>query len=127
MHQNDNGSWRRIGKATPPPATCIDCGMDTTPRLRGRPKPGCWEWYMVHDTVWQEAGMPPEKWKFEAFPPPDSNVYACIGCLERRLGRKLTSSDFLDCRVNQVNELDTPRLRDRKRMKNRSRDIADIN
>lgn len=44
------------------------------------------EYYMVKHHIWKEAG---------------SNPYCCIGCLEERLGRKLTSEDFLPCLLNE--------------------------
>lgn len=43
------------------------------------------EYYMVTDQVWRtvaDRGM------------------LCIGCLEARLGRELTASDFTDCLLN---------------------------
>lgn len=60
---------------------CFDCRIDTAPDR------GFWEWYMVHDHVWEEA---------QALP----IACLCIGCLERRLGRPLTPLDFTDAPVN---------------------------
>ena len=46
------------------------------------------EYYMVTDEVWLTA------W-------PDKRGMLCIGCLEDRLGRQLTSDDFTDAQINQ--------------------------
>jgi hypothetical protein len=64
---------------------CVDCGIDTCP-----PKPkGRWEHYMVHDAVWQAAGMTP------------FGGYLCVGCLEHRLGRELSARDFTAAPINR--------------------------
>ena len=47
------------------------------------------EYYMVLDSVWQEA-MKQGKVKM-----------LCIGCLEKRLGRLLTKDDFTLCPLNK--------------------------
>ena len=52
---------------------CVDCNFDTF---------GGGEYYMVTATVWESAGM---EYHGGAL---------CIGCLERRIGRALTPSDF---------------------------------
>jgi hypothetical protein len=41
-----------------------------------------WEVYGVRNKVWAAAGMKPK------------GGCLCIGCLEKRLGRKLTAKDF---------------------------------
>lgn len=59
---------------------CSDCGLDTfSSNLQ--------EYYMVRDIVWNRAKL-------------GSNGFLCIGCLENRLGRQLTSKDFKRCRLN---------------------------
>jgi hypothetical protein len=72
---------------------CIDCGSDFD------------EWYMVEDAVWAASGLAPDGGKL------------CIGCLERRLGRKLKRDDFksnlLNCKTGDWESL---RLRDRLRL-----------
>jgi hypothetical protein len=93
---------------------CNDCGIDTTPRtgLRGwrsgkhtgkyayRRRTDMWEYYVVTDKVWEAAGI-------------DGN-FLCIGCLEQRIGRQLTSNDFTDAPINKCDKLgSTPRLRER--------------
>lgn len=44
------------------------------------------EYYMVHDGLW-----------------PNDAVMLCVGCLEDRLGRKLTYRDFTNAPVNRLN------------------------
>jgi hypothetical protein len=73
-----------------PSSPCLDCGVATMPG----------EYYMVHDFVWQAAGM-------------KSRGILCIGCLERRLGRQLVPQDFPEVEVNAL-ALNSPRLRSRK-------------
>jgi hypothetical protein len=46
------------------------------------------EYYMLTDEVWNAA------W-------PTGRGMLCIGCLEDRLGRQLTSDDFTDAPINQ--------------------------
>jgi hypothetical protein len=93
------------------PAPCKDCGVETTPEpLRD----GTWEWYMVRDHVWTEAGM-------ESY----NGGCLCIGCLELRLGRSLCREDFrpTDLTTDWIREsrLHTPRLRSRYNAKHRHR------
>jgi hypothetical protein len=77
---------------------CIDCGFNTAPGCVGRietelafmdgqdssPMTLTWEdeTYMVRDKVWKEAGM-------EGY-----GGCLCIGCLEKRIGRRLRPKDF---------------------------------
>ncbi|MGW9238048.1 hypothetical protein ACWGRL_04820 [[Kitasatospora] papulosa] len=60
---------------------CKDCRVDV--RMIS-------EWYTVHDHVWAQAGT-------------CQQGYLCIGCLETRIGRPLTSHDFTDAPVNRHN------------------------
>jgi hypothetical protein len=81
---------------------CNDCGTDTTPCTD---KPDCrhegrWESYVVHNSVWAAAGQ--------------SKGFLCIGCLEKRLGRKLKPRDFTDIPANHSSSWDTERLAARK-------------
>ena len=57
---------------------CDDCGVNTS-RIK--------EFYMVHDDIWDSVS---------------ENLYGmlCVGCLEERLGRRLTPADFMDCPLN---------------------------
>jgi hypothetical protein len=104
---------------------CNDCGIDTTPRTgkRGyrsgkhtgeyayRRKTDLWEYYMVTVEIWKEAGMPAST--------ADNHTefdgdFLCIGCLELRIGRRLTALDFAACAINApYHSVDTPRLRNR--------------
>lgn len=59
------------------------------------------EYYMVTKRTWRKAN------------PADKGML-CIGCLEMRLNRKLTLSDFIWCPVNVMNAYDgSNRLRER--------------
>ena len=64
---------------------CLDCRGDL--REIG-------EYYMVHKEVWAAAFKNDGKVLW--------NVNLCIGCLEKRLGRKLTPEDFTDNLVNRL-------------------------
>jgi hypothetical protein len=93
---------------TPESWACVDCGINTAPgmpsrvemerlyktsvaieRLSGEAAPiatlnfndRC-EVYMVRDPVWKAAGLEP------------MDGCICIGCLEKRLGRRLNPKDF---------------------------------
>jgi hypothetical protein len=107
---------------------CIDCGVNTAPGLFGRAEMekaieeakarGEWgeengidqtigwnsEVYTVREAVWKAAGMEP------------FGGCLCIGCLEKRLGRRLKPKDFL--RGHPFNHPDmpgTPRLKNRRK------------
>jgi hypothetical protein len=57
---------------------CVDCSVDTI---------NAGEYYAVRDDVWPldpRGGM------------------LCIGCLEERIGRRLTPADFTDAPINRV-------------------------
>jgi len=58
---------------------CQDCEIDT-----GKID----EYYMVINSIWQEAKM--------------RRGMLCIGCLEERIGRRLKSTDFTDCYLNNL-------------------------
>ena len=101
---------------------CIDCGLNTQPGAPTKKQTALaiWEareagkeWsdtieysaasevYCVRDKVWKEAGMEPY------------GECLCIGCLEKRLGRKLKPKDFL--RNHPFNNMPgTPRLLKRR-------------
>ena len=57
---------------------CKDCQVDTL---------HIDEYYMVTDGVWELAN-------------PQRRGMLCIGCLENRLGRQLTASDFTAAPIN---------------------------
>jgi hypothetical protein len=85
------------------PTTCDDCVKEVTPYDEyGRPVEGGWEWYMVRSEIWEAAGhgrKPPR--------------ILCIGCLEARIGRRLTPEDFSDLEINRAGWTSTERLIDR--------------
>ena len=56
---------------------CLDCGFDT---YYG-------EYYMLADKLWLQAN-------------PKIDGMLCIGCVEKRLGRKLKKEDFINCPLN---------------------------
>lgn len=61
-----------------PEFMCVDCKFDT------------WqdEYYMVTNEVWYVLAQMPQKGML------------CIGCLEKRIGRQLTSKDFTGAPIN---------------------------
>src|ERR1700687_1632031 len=67
---------------------CVDCGTELLPDT----PPGSKDWqrYMVHDQVWADAGLPRHR-----------GGWICIPCLEARLHRQLTGSDFPDLPINR--------------------------
>ncbi|WP_202033282.1 hypothetical protein [Nocardioides sp. WS12] len=76
---------------------CMDCGVNTAP-LDG----DNWEYYMVHDDLWLSAV-------------PGDEGQLCIGCIERRIGRRLVPADFTDAPVNDPHDpWDSERMRSRK-------------
>jgi hypothetical protein len=96
---------------------CVDCGVDTAPgcldgsalrrELTLKPKVSIHfdassEAYMVRRHVWKRARMKP------------LGGCLCIGCLERRLGRRLRPKDFEP--GHELNAMPgTPRLLSRRR------------
>jgi hypothetical protein len=60
---------------------CLDCAVDTSGRT------GIAEYYVVTDEIWMAAN-------------PDRAGMLCIGCLEKRIRRRLTPADFIDCPLN---------------------------
>jgi hypothetical protein len=82
---------------TPESWHCVGCGFNTAPGHKSRAEMQ-WEFnsgkdlfyevgtssemYMVKDHVWNKAGMPP------------MGGCLCVGCLEKRIGRKLVPKDF---------------------------------
>lgn len=66
-------------------APCKDCGRDTEPIASdGTPVFQAWDFYMVRDDVWAEAGM--GNW---------DGGYICTSCLRKRLGRNIADADYL--------------------------------
>ena len=56
---------------------CLDCGGSTVGEL-----------YMLHDQLWAETGLGPD------------DGFLCIGCVEKRLGRRLKPDDFTGAPCN---------------------------
>lgn len=81
------------------PFTCVDCKACTC--CKG-------EYYMVKDPVWLAAGMTK---------PSESRGAGmlCIGCLEKRLRRRLTRADFTPAIINAAHPGMSRRLRFRLR------------
>lgn len=74
-----------------PECNCRDCGINTI-AIR--------EYYMVQKPLWNEHGV--------------TKGMLCIGCLEKRMGRKLVPADFTDARINwSIPGQHSPRLADR--------------
>ena len=73
--------------------TCKDCGVDTHETK---------EYYMLKNKVWNSCVF-------------NSLIMLCIGCIEKRLGRKLVPEDFMDCSLNSHFDFDdkSDRLLDR--------------
>jgi hypothetical protein len=81
---------------TPESWCCVDCGFDTHPGSPGRAAilkafdegatripitiSDKTEVYVVKDSIWERAGNP--------------SGCLCVGCLEKRLGRRLKPKDF---------------------------------
>lgn len=62
-------------------APCEDCGRDTQPQdVGGDPIFTEWDFYIVDDELWAQVGM--------------EDGFLCTPCLEKRLGRALTESDY---------------------------------
>jgi hypothetical protein len=76
-------------------SSCVDCGFDTIE---------AGETYMLHDNVWEEACA--------------GAGLLCIGCVEQRIGRQLTPSDFVDCPLNR-GEIGGVRLPQSDRLRSR--------
>jgi hypothetical protein len=74
----------------------MDCGYETSGGVDGD------EWYSVHDEIWIKAcGYIEGKLPADG---PFGRQILCIGCLERRIGRRLTSNDFTDAPVNKPDD-----------------------
>jgi hypothetical protein len=96
---------------------CIDCGYNTHPGAPPRELAELLmkrdgeiptryttdsEVYMVKNSVWEAAGMEPY------------GGCLCIGCLEKRIGRKLRRRDFSNHIFNHPRFPCTERLRERR-------------
>jgi hypothetical protein len=79
---------------------CADCGIGTLTAN---------EWYMVKDEIWMLAWIGRRK-PWHDLP---GQQILCIGCLEQRIGRTLTSCDFTDVPVNRLDLEHSERLQNR--------------
>jgi len=70
---------------------CIDCRTETQPNKAA----GNYEQFIVTDEVWQAAGMPLGNVDPKSFVLKGGGGCLCVGCIERRLGRRLTNADFV--------------------------------
>ena len=70
------------------PDDCLDCGIGTH---------AAGEYYMCIEAVWLEAH------------PADEGML-CVGCVEQRLGRRLTRLDFADVPLNRSDWAKSSRL-----------------
>jgi len=88
-------------------ALCSDCGMDTEP---WPPHRGTQEHYLVKDEVWAAAGMPKAHMNTGDLAKCGGGIL-CVGCIEKRLGRLLTVSDFEPMTFDLLKDCtNTPRL-----------------
>lgn len=62
--------------------SCIDCGMNLF-----------LEWFTIHDSVWAQTQLR------------RTDGCLCIGCVERRIGRRLRPEDFASTRNNRPHEM----------------------
>jgi hypothetical protein len=101
---------------------CVDCGVNTAPGMLTREEleaaldehgeaeqrlTATSEVYMVTDEVWRATGL-------------DGMAGClCIGCLERRIGRRLKPRDFTDHEFNEPHLPATLRLRERRGLQKR--------
>jgi len=112
LHKDEPVSMKGV---YPESHNCIDCGYNTAPGLPPRElaeflmdRDGSFpmtftdesEIYAVRNSVWKKAGIEPY------------GGCLCVGCLERRIGRRLKSDDFPDHPLNNPAIPCTERLRD---------------
>ena len=75
------------------------------------PLDGDREYYEVHDRLWREVAHAPGIGQSDNGP---EGYFLCIGCLEERIGRKLTPKDFKPATsANMPSPWFTTRLNDR--------------
>lgn len=83
---------------------CVDCRINT------------WvinEYYMIRNNLWSKYG------------PQDGML--CIGCLEKRMGRKLTPNDFTNAPVNNdLRDVHSPRLGNRLGKRTHTKDEVSV-
>jgi hypothetical protein len=82
---------RKKSSCTGDSTLCIDCKIETQPKKAAHN----YEQYIVTEEVWQAAGMSPGKIDPKSFVLKGGGGCLCVGCIERRLGRRLTNADFV--------------------------------
>jgi hypothetical protein len=82
---------------------CLDCSIDTVPLGGGR------EYYEVWDVLWHRAGGSGTGQSDNG----PGGLFLCIGCLEKRLGRRLVPGDFKPSPANTPSAWLSDRLNDR--------------
>jgi len=87
-------NWYKTAKQT---LHCVDCGISTISTVEN----GVDEYYVLKNDVWAASGLDPHGGEL------------CIGCLEKRLGRKLNRNDFENCLLNYHGKHIKPRQSDR--------------
>ncbi|MCG2668759.1 hypothetical protein ACFPFP_17555 [Bradyrhizobium sp. GCM10023182] len=91
---------------------CVDCGVNTAKGgpteefARRKVKRGVAKVWQA-DKTWEVYEVNPQVWKAAR-----CRSVLCIGCIEQRIGRRLTPADFTDGELNQI--VGTKRLSDRK-------------
>jgi hypothetical protein len=101
MSKHNRRPFARLQRAPHILGCCADCGVGTM-RLG--------EYYMLADSVWERAWVGRRK-AWHSLP---GQEYLCIGYLEQRIGRTLTSDDFTEAPVNDPFQDDiSDRLRNR--------------
>ena len=90
--------WHRLWHKSP----CEDCGWNTD----------FVEYYTLKEGVWFQATGEPEWWTVYEV---EGRVrWLCIGCVESRLDRELTSDDFVgNAPISKPEKTMSPRLRER--------------
>jgi hypothetical protein len=82
----------------------MDCGNQTAMTHKD-------EYYMIHDALWLKAN-------------PKGEGMLCIGCVEDRLGRRLSADDFTDCLLNKSRHGKSERLISRLQTQGRKRAMS---
>jgi hypothetical protein len=72
------------------PTTCVDCGYQTQPRKAKHN----YEQYIVRDSIWRAARMRAGRTDKETGVLHGGGGCLCVGCIEKRLGRRLQHTDF---------------------------------
>ena len=88
-------------------ATCGSCGIDAGWN-------GLGEWYTVRDCIWEQVWPGTSNSNKPTGKLTGLRYFLCIGCLEERLGRKLTADDFEPGNIlNRPQQGQSKRLQDR--------------